>query len=357
MEAIFNLFKVKFKKLDEILTRDCPNIKEDSTINIFINIESVIRKLASTNVEQYLQVKSDEKTLEMVSCIVNLAMHYRLFFTKNKLYSRVFLYMNYPLSKNYYKNRSINPDYRTYYEHKLTANPKYFTLGKTISDAIPFAKIILEYVEDVYMLQVDGIESSVVPQLITSECIPDNSVNIIVSSDSYDYQYANKDFYIIRPKQNESYVVNKNNLMDILKNEEKYSKDLKLDSRYYSFIISLLGDRYRNISKLKKIGLATIDKMISKGIEEGIIGKDVFNINILSNIIKQEYRQEVLNNFYCTDIDTQFSMLNFTDKSSISSQLINKFDNLSLKKLNDDYFKNYPLYLVELMGASKYKKK
>lgn len=335
--------------------RHCKEINQNSRINFFINLEPIIRKLSSSNVEEYLRVRNEEKVLEMISCIVNLAAHYRLFFSKNKIYSKVYLYLNHPF-KTLYKNRLINPEYRKTYEFKYTKDPKTIVLSNTISQAIPFAKMILEYVEGVYLIESDSIESSLVPQIITSE-FPDNSINFILSSDKYDYQYVNKGAYIIRPKKEESYMITKENLIDMIKIEEKIVTEVTVGTNFYPFILSILGDKYRNNTKIKKLGLASILKMINRAIEENMIGKDVSNINILSSIIKEEYCQLLLANFYCTDIDTQMSLLNVKDRYEITKQVIDKFDNVSLKKINDEYFHTFPLYLLELTDANKLLKK
>jgi hypothetical protein len=65
----------------------------------------------------------------------------------------------------------------------------------------------------------------------------------------------------------------------------------------------------------------------------------------------------LLNNFYCIDLDTQFQMLNIKDLYTINEQIVDKFDNASLKNINDQYFGSYPLYLLELTAADKLKKK
>jgi len=355
MEAIFNMFKVKYVKLDELIMRHCKEINPDSRVNLFINLEPILRKLASANVEEYLRVKSDDKSLEMISCIINLAAHYRLFFTKNKLYSRIYMYLSYPF-KTSYKNRMINPNYRKAYEHKFTKDSKTIVLTKTLDAVLPFVKTILEYVEGVYLIGADSIESSLVPQVITKE-FPTNHINFILSSDKYDYQYVNKGFYIIRPKQDESYMVTQENLIDNIKLEEKIVTDISVGTNFYPFILSLLGDKYRNIEKIKKIGLSGILKMLNKALQENIIGKDVSNINILSKIVREEYRPLVLSNFYCIDIDTQMQMLNVKDIYDITKQIVDKFDNVSLKKINDEYFRHYPIYLLELTDANKLLKK
>jgi hypothetical protein len=327
----------------------------DSRVNLFINLEPIIKKLANANIDEYLKVRTEEKSYEMISNIINLAAHYRLFFTKNKIYSKIYMYLNYPF-KSVYKNRSINPDYRKSYQHKFTKDTKTTVLTNTLDSILPFVKIILEYVDGVYLIQADSIESSLVPHIIKKDT-PTNEVNFILSNDKYDYQYVNKDYYIIRPKQDDSYIVDKNNLIRMLKLEDKIVNDITVGSHFYPFILSLLGDKHRNIEKMKRIGLASLLKTIKLAIESNVIGKDVSNINILSSIIKEEYKALLLQNFYCTDIDTQFAMLNIKDLYSVTSQLVDKFDNVALKKLNDQYFRQHPIYLLELTGANNLIKK
>jgi hypothetical protein len=355
MDALFNMFKVKFSKLDELMTKHCTEITPDSKINLFINLEPILKKLVAANIDDYLKVRSEEKTFEMISNIINLAAHYRLFFTKNKLYSKVYLYMNHPF-KTDYKNRNINPDYRKYFEHRYTKNTKTTVLGNTLSQVLPFTKIILDYVDGVYLIEAESIESSLVPHIITNES-KSNEINFVLSNDKYDYQYANKGFHIIRPKKEESYIINQSNLIQMIKTEEKIVNDIEVESHFYPFILSLLGDKYRNIDKIKRIGLASLLKTIKGAIDNDIISKDVHNINILANIIKDEYRGFLLANYYCVDIDTQFQMLNIKDLYSITSQVNDKFDNVALKKINDQYFKLHPILLLELTGANNLIKK
>jgi hypothetical protein len=323
---------------------------KDSKVNLFINLEPILKRLVSSNIDEYLKVKTNEKSFEMISNIINLAAHYRLFFAKNKIYSNIYMYIGYPF-KVEYKNRNINPNYRDYYEHKYTKDPKTTILTNTLNNVLPFVKIILEYVEGVYLIESDTLESSTVPNLIMRE-FPTNNVNFILSTDRYDYQYAVKGAYIIRPKLQDSYLVSKTNLMNMIKLEDKIVNDIEVGTNFFPFILSLLGDKYRNIEKIKRIGLGNLLKLINKAIDENLIGKDVSNINLLSKIVKEEYRALLLTNYYCTDIDTQLQMMNVRDVYNVTKQIIDKFDNVALKKINNDYFKHYPIYLIELTEAN-----
>lgn len=259
--------------------------------------------------------------------------------------------MNYPF-KTTYKNRVFNPDYRKFYEHRYTKDKRSKTLNYVMENTIPLVKIILEYVENVHFISSDAVESSLVPKIITEHVNDKADFNFIISNDRYDYQYALEGFTIIRPKQDNSYVITKNNLLKQIKMEEKVVNTADISPTFYPFILSMLGDKYRNIDKIKGMGLSTLLKAIVTGIEVGAITKDVTSIHLLSNILKEEYRPLLVKNFHCTDLKTQMTMLNSKDIQHIKMQCTNKFDNVSLKKLNDKYFRSYPLLLVELTSAN-----
>lgn len=348
---IFNLFKIKYVKLDELILSHCKEINPKSRINFFINFESILKKLSASNVDEYLKVRNSEKIYEMIAEIINLIAHYRMYFTKNRLYSKIYMYMGYPFNITYL-NQEINPDYRSDYKHKYTKDRKNFHLSNTIELAIDHVKTILEYIEGVYFITSDSIEPSIIPKIILEEN-KENAINFILTTDRYEYQYVNKSLYILRPKQNDSYLVSKENVIKIIKLEEKLINDIEVGSNFLPFILSLTGDKYRSIGKLKGVGVAGLLKILDKGIKENIIGKDVTNINLLERIVKPDYVPLLRMNYLCTDIDSQFMRLNVRNKHSIMSQIVDKFDNVSLKKINDQYFRMYPIHLLELTEANK----
>lgn len=354
MDAIFNMYKVRFSKLDELITKHCTEMTRNSKVNVFINLEPIIRKLASRNVEEYMKVRTEEKSYEIISNFVNLASHYRLFFSKNKIYSKVYLIINFPF-KAYYKNRIINPEYRKHYQHRFTKDSSISVFNNTLINAMPFVKLILEYVEGVYLINSNSLESSLIPRIITDEQ-KDDEVNFMLSTDKYDYQYANKGFYIIHPNKDNSYIIDRDNLIQSIKLENKIINNILVSPDLYTFIISLAGDKYRNIDKIRRIGLGSILKFIKKATDDNIISPTTTNINILSNIIKEEYRPLLLSNYFCIDVDQQFKLLNIQDIYSIKSQLVDKFDNVALQNINNQYFRHSPIYLMELTSGTNLKK-
>lgn len=350
LDVIFNMFKVRYAKLDEIISKNCTVLTPQSKINLFINLEPIMRKLASSDVDLYLKVKKEDKVQEMISSIVNLAAHYRKFFSNNKLYSEVYMYMGYPFN-THYKNRGYDEKYRTTYEHKYTKDPKQMILGHVLDSVIPFTKVILEYIKGVYFIESGDVEPSVIPHLILQEN-PSNHVNFMLTTERYDYQYTQDDFYIIRPKRDNSYMVTKENVIRMMKLEDKIVNDIDLPANFVPFILSILGDKNRDISKISRVGLSSIIKLIDHGINQNLINRNVDNINLLIDIIKGEAKSQVLTNYYLTDVHSQYNTLNLKHRYSITSQIVDKFDNVSLRKINEEHFGLYPMYIEEITHAT-----
>lgn len=354
MDLFFNLFKIRFNILEKLIPGCCTTLTKDSEVNVYINLEPIVKKMISSGIDSELKVRSDERVLEFISCVFNIAAHYRLFFTKHKLHSNIYIYYGYPYDANYI-NKEINSDYRKNMSDIMLKNPKTRSLRTMINDAIPLLKTILEYIDGVYFIESNSIEPSVIPYIFYKE--NKDKFHFLVTTDRYEYQYTMLDnFFILRPKVENSYILYKGNVIDQMKYEDKIVSDITTKPEMISFILSILGNEYRNIPKIKRMGLASIIKLIDKGVDKGLISDSTNNIFILSRVIKDDYLEQVMNNYMCTDIETQFSKIKSKDLYEVNSQIIDKFDNKQLKKLNDVYFNRYPLFIMEIQAALKLKK-
>jgi len=353
MNLYFNLFKVKFTKLDEIIQNTIGGLPRGSAVNVFINLEDVIRKLANPKVDEYLRISGENKHIELISEIINLASHYRLYFAKNKIHSNVYLYIQYPF-KGIQKNSMFNKDYRKYYYHKFNNDISYFSLSEALHNAIPLAKIVLEYIEGVYFIESGNIENSVVPKVIMEHTKPTDlhnreiNANFIVSTGIYEYQYVNNNTYVIISKQDESEILTKDNVIKYIKRTNNINSNHNITSQFIPFILSIIGNKHRNIYNIKGYGIKKVFKLLDTALNENLITENMNNINLLSSIIKSGYRDIVMNNYYCTDIGFQYKQLNTKDINDITSQIVDRFDNISLKKINDEFFANTPLNLMEI---------
>lgn len=349
MEVFFNMYKVKYNKLLELLKENEDiNIGTNDTVHIYINIETILLKMCNPNTIQYLSVGQNVKN-EFIANVINLAAHYRLFFTRHKIDSKVFLYTPSINIKNY-KNSIYNKDYRMYSVFKFSENAGNIAMHNLVTDTIPFIKLITEYIQGVYFIESNQIENSLIPYIINEE-LNANTKNFIVTGDLYDLQYVNYDCNIIIPKGEESFICTKSNTISYLKSIYECKGSYNFSSNFISFILSIVGSKYRNIYNIKGLGMKTVFKVIQRAIDGKLVSNNIDNIYLLINIIKSNVRDEIMNNYKCVDLNYQYTQLNKKDIFDIMDQIKDKFDNIALKKINDRYFNQFPLMLQEITAT------
>lgn len=347
MELYFNMYKIKYVILDELLKNI--EFKKAEEINIFINLESVLKKIKYTTEDKENIFYGPKRNLNLISCIFNLVSHYRRYFDKRGLCSKVFIYG--PEGKDVqYLNREYIKDYRRNVFIKETTDT--VSIGNMYMKIIPMLKDIIAYVKDVYFITSGIIEPSLVPKIINS-VLPNKNKNILITSDVYEYQYTKEDFYILKPKMDNSILIDKTKVMDVLKNRVKCKSSLEPDVNFISFILSIIGDSYRSITKINKVGISTIFKLIDTGIKNNIINNNVENINILLEIVEEYNQNQIMLNYLCTSITEQEKRISAAEEIYIKNQLINKHDAGYLRDVNDKYFMEYPLNIIEINSGIK----
>lgn len=349
MDALFNLFKIKFDKLDELLNEG-NNITQESTINIYFNLECIWRLMINPNTEKLLRNKNESRILDVTSNIINIAAHYRLWCKKHKLQSRVILFTP-SFDKIKYKNTMFNFKFRYNSLMKYNDDTNQYICQETIKEAIRMAKTISEYIDGVYLIESFELEPSIIPALCLNKFGKDD-INFIITTDPYDFQYTNYGFYMFRPKKDDSFLIRQGNLIKTVKELEGVKNDTIVSDELYTFILSILGDINRNIDKIKRLGFSSILTLIDKAIDHNMISDNTRSIEMLVKSLKDEHRNDVLNNFYCTDIDFQVSTLPTSSILRIEYQIKDRFDMDSLIKLNNTYFNEFPLQLFELSAAT-----
>lgn len=338
--------KIKYAKLDELINENRIDLS-CGRVNLFINLEPILNTLVTKQIDDYLRVKNESKIFQIIANIINLAAHYRLYFSSRKIESTVYLYMQHPFD-TIFKNRRYNHEYRRVYTFKYVDNINNYIICDNLTAAIPLIKIILEYIENVFFIESGEIENSVIPYILTRDS---EGVNFILSNKIYDMQYVSYDFNILYPKQDESLIVTKTNFKSTFGKIYKLNVD-NVTYNQLPFILSMVGNPDRNIYGIRGIGLKRAFSVISSAIRNNVISKDTNNINILIELLKKQYRDSVLENYCCTDIVSQYKDCTKKDIYPIM-QLINKFDNDALKSLNDKFFEEYPLMLEAITSKPK----
>lgn len=346
MDMIFNSCKFKYTEIDELIRKE-GYINNSKKVSLYINLEPIFRKLIKINIEEYLRVKNQERAFELISNIINLASHYRRYFRKVGVECNIYFYITYPFQISFMKNKVFVPEYRNNYKHRFYRNSENYVFIETLNTIIPIVKIILSYVDGVYLITSNTIEVSTIPYIIMKN-EKDIRNHIILTSEKYEYQYVNYDMNIFRYGK-EKRILTKYNIMEYFVGTDQ------LSPTFLSTIISITGEPYRNITKIKGMGTKKIANLLLKGIELKKIAPTSNNIHLLLNLINDKYKNMVvLSNYYCTDVSYQYSLLTDGDKESIFIQLIDKYDKEALKQINEKYFQNSPIKLLELTDNIKW---
>ena len=348
IDPIFNMFKTKFSVMDNLGLLN----KNADRIDIYINLESIFKVLMSPRVNNYLMTTTNNNNtfkLNLMSNIVNLAQHYRLYATKYHKDSRVFLYWNYPKSE--YRNSEYISGYREYYNHKMYKNEGCEYISRNLSECLNFMTKLFGYINQVYLIDGKTIDSSVIPYLVESGIYCDreneNVQKIIISNTKYDFQYVCYGFTLLETNKDDSCIITEDNVISVLKSRMGIKTEMTIPNNLIPFTISLLGDRYRNIPKLSGVGLGTIIKMVNTALDNVLITDQTRDVDMLSKIIAEKYRDQFIKNYLCTYIPKQYDDLSPLEVREIEKQIVDKFDDNALAYINEKYFRQFPLMTIK----------
>ena len=102
IDPLFNLHKIKFDILDKWNLVD----QKTQRVNVYINLDNVFKVIMTARTNNFIQAASSVSGYEefmnhvaktLVSNIINLGQHYRLWLAKKSIESRIILFWNYPL--------------------------------------------------------------------------------------------------------------------------------------------------------------------------------------------------------------------------------------------------------------------
>ena len=349
MDLYFNMFKIKYSKLDELLAEVDFDIGEE--IIIFINLESILKKITTTIIDKENVMFYKRNTI-LTACVFNLIAHYRYYFHKRAICSRIYVYGPESMDKEYLNNE-YNKDYRKFVSIMNMDNTT--SIGTNYKNSIRIIKTILNYVEGVNFITSGIVEPSVIPLIVRKELNLYDKQCFLITDDKYEYQYIKDYFRILKPRQDKSLLIDDENVMDVLKEKTKCKNICNPNINFLPFIISMLGDKYRNIDKIKGIGIAKIYNEIKKGLEEDIINNEVINLNSLINIVPENFQNDFAINYMTTSIFEQYKKLSDVELKYITNQIMDKYDGGYIKKLNDEYFIDFPLNIIEINSGIKKK--
>lgn len=344
IDPIFNMYKTKFAILDQLRIID----RTKKKVRVFINLEMILKTLLSSrnNNQLYAMGDPNDTKLSIISNLVNIGQHYRLYCTKYRMESEIYVYCNYPHAR--YRNSDFIIGYRSYYVNKILKNENCLFINDALKEAFKFLEVMCKYINGVYIITEESIESSVIPYIIkmNSKDNPDDVQDILVSNTKYDMQYVNYGFSILSPSGDDSVLITYDNVINRLKDVCKITTDINIPPLFIPFIISMIGDRYKSIPKMAGVGLSTVLKTIKTGIDKKLITSNTTNIDMLSSIIKEQHRDAFIDNYRCVDIPMQYNRLSELEIHGILSTIEDKYDENALRLINERYFQMHPLMII-----------
>lgn len=355
IDPIFNLHKIKFDIMDKW------NLVDNKTTraNVYINLDNVFKLIMTPRVNNFIQASSsvgdydefmNKVSRSLVSNIINLGQHYRLWLAKKSIESRIILFWNYPVPDNF-RNSKYVPTYRTTYRDKHNTSMETSHIVEAMKIAEKFCKECINYINEVYLITPGEIEASMIPYILDKEVYSkDGTVtkNIMVSNSTYDYCYVNYGFTIVCPsiRKKTPYIINKQNVIEVIKQRSKLSSVVSMDSNFLEFMISIIGDSDRSLPSITGVGIITIIKIICTALEKGLITNDTKDVEMLSTILKPEYREIFTRNYHCINFEYQMKDVEPLDIHKITSQLVDNYDETTLNEMNEKYFKLCPIDII-----------
>lgn len=354
IEPIFNMYKIRFDVLNQwnLLTGH-------SRANVYINLDNVIKIVLNERInnaihaainaldegESYLK----ELSLGLISNIINLGQHYRLWLAKNGVDSKIVLFWGYPLPEQY-KNAQYILNYRRSYMNQFDNPLKVNFIVDALNDAVNFLHTCIQYVNEVYLVSAGEVEPSVIPQIIKEYgFVQDGALNLLVSNDIYDYSYVNYGFTVLSPssgKQSEPKLLTSDTLMDVLKRKYRIKRVFDIPNTYMEYINAILGSELRNIKRIDNMTFWKMVQAISIGMAAGLLTKTTKDIHMLEDFIAEKYKDEFHGNYLSTNIKYQMDALEPLEIHNVVSQIVDKYDENTLNNMNEKYFKKYPIELV-----------
>ena len=368
LDGYLHGFKLKYIVLDKLLadviSPTVPKKNRLDTVNIFINLESLYNSFRNKGIEKVVtKYTKDELRYicrQLVAGIINVAAHYRKYFANHRVKTNIVYYYNeIEDEKVPYNNCTYVEDYRGHFFDSLHSLDRW-TINGMVRDIIPIVKTICNYLENIYVITADRVESSLIPFYIDMEGLMPRNMDIFVTKDDYDLQYVNHRGLIVLRFQDTPILISKQNLMKYIVWKYEINTDKLISPLLINFMLACIGNRKRGIKGLKGVGWKSIYKELLKLYEIGYIlpeEDDTTHIRYLVDILsnqpfrktdKEEMADTIISNYKSIAVDIQYTHMTDVQKLKLKSQIIDKTDPKSLIELNTKFFDDSPIQLLEL---------
>lgn len=343
---------LKWEIMNMHIDNHAMRLQPGDDVNVFINLESVIRNLSlQKNLNSLITFHKQQFVIELESSILNLMAMYRMYFTKRKCNPKMYFYIT-DLGDDAQQMEVYNKYYRSFYKNKYMKNPQFKQVGELLNSVvIPEIELILFYVPGCYLIRAKTFDGSVIPRIIASHT---GYKNVIVTGDVFDTLYLfDPDFITLYIKRRYQYFSVTSDIdetvQSIVKDQSPFDLTIFNSEMYYRLLLAVKGSKIRNIQSTKGFGYGRLMNILKEGMDNGLVIRDFESLDSIIQLFPENYRENLKNAFTCTSISTQFDLLSDVDKSLVYDQIIDKVDMQSLDALNNRRFLDYPINLQALV--------
>ncbi len=366
-----NAKKIKYEVMDKLFkpTQIYKAKNQNKIINIYIDIESLIKQLYNSELNSGIQSElhtmvSEDKTF-IASEIVNYVGHYRHYFaSRYNLPTRIMLFYSYDRFDDALKDF---PEYRShYYETRLLDNnPTFGLTTQTIKSNISIASMIIKYIPNVYIYNTGKIEPTLLPSYLMNLDPSNDSFSIIISNQEIFYQdIALKDrSYLLEMKSDDSKLISGDQIIETwIKGTKKTMYDYPgLIKEVIPMAQLFIANKELEFKSFKRIGKTISLTKIQKSIDKGTITPDMYlNVKQLDpdeilgamvdakqlNNLTDEQRKEFIKRYHYIDHRYMMSKYSVQLKNIVGpNQTIDLIDPQGLRDANEELFRINPINL------------
>ena len=357
MNAHFNAYKARYAFLDQEF-KPIFSVNKINHVNLFINLDDVFHNIHRPLINNEFLVYGEDASKQLMANILNLIAHYRGWILRQRKTCKVFAI--YTGSRRRFKNTIFIPEYRKHFiDINENMNTQFFYINKAIREAMPLLSVFSNYIEGIYIIDSSYLEPSMIPLMI-SDFLSIADWNILITRDTYDYQYSYMGRWSIVYAKSGQYettsMITVDNVWDKIKEKNKIELDThKYDASLLPFALALTGDKYRGIKSPKRIGWKTFFNMVEDVYDEeesDTLNTDSIEVSICDKLFLKSKDKTVAtnltNNIQAISIKTQFNNLGDIDKMMIREQIRDIPDIDNLQKMNKIYFTKYPININNL---------
>lgn len=345
VERLINTNLVKYETLVPIVN-ECFATSNATHLNLYVDLYSVLKILYS-NMDLDLG-----RYNVLASTIINIGAHYRHFF-RTRYKTEVSVYFIYGKNIPYINNQF----YRGYNKKAIDSYVAKKSVNKYIDESIDTIGLIIDYLPDMYLLKTDFETSVLIYDLMCRTDIENKKGHLVLSKDPYTFQLVamKPDTVILRTKRdNQSFGVDMRSIMyHYLTLRKSPITTTFLDPGMLTLLETLTNFPERNVKSL--LNTRTAIKILEDLVKGSYIINGYNSASLMDIYSHESISSKITNPDIFTNrfkaLDVQFQHLVYLESPeclTIPSRLINKDDPVSVRSVNDYYFKDCPIDIMRM---------